>query len=63
MKPQTPEPRRTFLSRFKALMAPVGLGGGTYGYASLLERHQLSVERHEVNLALGPRAPRNGRAV
>ena len=63
MKPNTPEPRRTFLSRFKALMLPVALGSGSYGYGSIVERHRLSVERHEVDLALGPRAPRHLRAV
>lgn len=63
MKPSTSEPRRKFLSRFKALMAPVVLGGGSYGYGSMVERHRLSVERHEVDLALGPRAPRKLRAV
>jgi predicted MPP superfamily phosphohydrolase len=63
MMPNTPEPRRAFLTRMKVLMAPVLLGGGSYGYASLLERHRLSIERHEVSLALGPRAPRKLRAV
>src|SRR6187431_1035418 len=63
MKPHSPEPRRTFLSRFKWMMAPVVLGGGSYGYGTLLERHRLSIERHKVDLALGPRAPRTVRAV
>jgi predicted MPP superfamily phosphohydrolase len=63
MKPSSPELRRTFLSRFKALIAPAVLGPAAYGYASRLERHRLTVERHDVSLALGGRAPRTVRAV
>lgn len=59
-----PETRRTFFRRFKSVYAPLLLGGtGTYGYGSLHERHQLTVERHEVNVSLGPNAPRTLRAV
>lgn len=58
------ESRRGFLRRFKAVYAPVLMSGtGSYAYASLLERHRLTVEQHEVRLALGPRAPRRFRAV
>src|SRR4051794_8567737 len=63
MTANKPEPRRAFLTRMRVLMAPVLLGGGGYSYASLLERHCLTVERHDVNLALGPRAPRRLRVV
>ena len=59
-----PESRRAFLCRFKMLYAPLVLGGtGSYGYGSLLERHRLTVERHEVSVSLGTRAPRKLRAV
>jgi uncharacterized protein len=52
------ETRRGFLKRLKTLYAPLFLGSvGCYGYASLLERHRISVERHETKLALGARGP------
>ncbi|MEZ0275954.1 MAG: metallophosphoesterase [Roseimicrobium sp.] len=58
------ENRRSFLKRFKYMYAPALVGGGgAYGYGSALERHRLKVERHDLKLALGPRAPKSFRAV
>lgn len=58
------ESRRSFIRRFKYLYAPAILGAaGTYAYSSRLERHRITVERHDVKLALGTRAPRAFRAV
>ncbi len=60
----SPESRRAFLKRLKYLWAPVILGSGTaYGYGSLVERHRIVVERHNLKLSLGPKAPRQIRAV
>lgn len=59
-----PESRRGFLRRIKLLYAPVLLSStGSYAYGSLLERHRLTVERHDVKLALGLRGPGKFRAV
>lgn len=56
--------RRTFLKRLSLLPAAGVLGaGGSYGYGTLLERHQLKVEQHHVPLALGEKAPVAFRAV
>lgn len=50
--------RRTFINRLARLSAlPLACGGGTFAYASLLARHRVRVERHEIALALGERAP------
>jgi predicted MPP superfamily phosphohydrolase len=58
------ENRRSFLKRFRHFYAPALLAGaGSYGYGASVERHRLKVERHDLNLALGPRAPRSFRAV
>ena len=58
------ESRRAFLTRLRAFYLPVlGTGGGAYGYGSLIERHRLVVERQEMKLALGPRAPLRLRVV
>jgi predicted MPP superfamily phosphohydrolase len=60
----TSENRRSFFKRLKYFYAPALLaGGGSYSYGAALERHQLKVERHELKLALGERAPRSFRAV
>ncbi|MFZ4767813.1 MAG: metallophosphoesterase, partial [Roseimicrobium sp.] len=58
------ESRRRFIARFKTIYAPMMLSGsGSYAYGSLLERHRLTVERHDLRLALGARAPERFRAV
>lgn len=50
--------RRTFLNRLKFFWAPVLLGGGgVYAYGSEIERHRITVEKHALALALGPKAP------
>ncbi|WP_038165797.1 metallophosphoesterase [Verrucomicrobium sp. BvORR106] len=65
--PQSPlsEKRRAFLKRFRLLAAPSMImgGGATYGYSSLIERHRVTVDRHDLRLALGSRAPAKFRAV
>lgn len=38
-------------------------GGGSYAYGSVLERHRIVVEKHEVKLALGEHGPGRLRAV
>jgi len=56
--------RRAFFRRLARLTAmPLLCGGGSLGYASLLARHRVHVERHEINLALGDRAPARLRAL
>lgn len=58
------ESRRAFLSRLKWGYAPLLTGGsGAYAYGSMLERHRVVVEKHEVKLALGERGPARLRAV
>lgn len=59
------EKRRAFLKRFRLLAAPAMImgGGGTYGYSSLIERHRVTVDRHDVRLALGSKGPTKLRAV
>lgn len=42
---------------------PLFWGGGALGVESLLERHRIKVERHDLRLALGERAPAKLRAV
>lgn len=61
-----PETRRQFIARWRKLLLSAFSGGGvvgSYGYANLWERHQLSIEKHEVRLALGERAPAQFRIV
>lgn len=56
--------RRTFLRQLaKFAGTPLCCGGGALGYGSLLERHRVEVERHEIKLALGDRAPARVRAL
>jgi predicted MPP superfamily phosphohydrolase len=58
------ENRRAFLKRLKNIYAPVLLGmGAPYGYGSVIERHRIVVERHDVKLALGKRGPQRLRIV
>jgi predicted MPP superfamily phosphohydrolase len=58
------EPRRNFLKRLRNFtVAPMLTGWAGYGYAHTLERHRLVVEKHEVSLELGPKAPAKFRAV
>lgn len=59
------EKRRAFLKRFRLLAAPAMImgGGSTYGYSSLIERHRVKVDRHEVRLSLGSKGPVKLRAV
>lgn len=58
------ETRRGFLKRFKNIYAPLLVStGGSYGYGSVIERHRISVERHEVKLGLGQRGPQRLRVV
>ena len=60
----TPESRRAFLKRLRCFWTPMLLsGGGLYGYGSVLERHRLTVEQHDLGLALGDKGPRKLRAV
>ena len=56
--------RRRFLQSSKWVVAPAFLGStGSYGYGALLERHRLTVEKHQVSLSLGTGAPQRLRAV
>lgn len=56
--------RRAFLNRLARFTAlPLLYGGGTFAYSSLLARHRVRVDRHEVALALGERAPARLRAL
>lgn len=59
------ESRRAFLKRLRWMAAPAMVTGGTgtYGYSSLIERHHLSVDRHDVRLSLGEKGPARFRAV
>lgn len=56
--------RRAFLNKLaKFAGTPLLFGGGAFGYGSLLERHRVEIERHEIKLALGERAPTKLRAL
>lgn len=56
--------RRAFLKRLARLAAtPALCAGGAFGYGSLLERHRVRVESHDLPLALGEAAPAHLRAV
>lgn len=56
--------RRAFVRRLAKLTAmPLFCGGGAFGYGTLLERHRVEVEQHQIKLALGDRAPARLRAV
>lgn len=58
------EPRRQFLKRLRHLaLLPALAGGGAWTWGSTAERHRLVVEKHDLPLALGPRAPRKFRVV
>ncbi len=62
--PMISNTRRAFLSKLaKFAGAPLLCGGGAFGFGSLLERHRVEVERHEIKLALGERAPAKLRAL
>lgn len=59
-----PDTRRAFFNKLAKLAgAPLLCGGGAIGYGSLVERHRVKVDRHEVRLALGERAPGKFRAL
>ncbi len=59
-----PNTRRAFLNKLvKFAGTPLLFGGGAFGYGSLLERHRVEVERHEIKLALGEGAPAKLRAL
>lgn len=60
-----PQSRRKFLSRLRFFAAPAILGGGlgAYGYGSVLERHRVSVERHDLPLGLTAQGPSHLRIV
>ena len=56
--------RRAFIQRLTRFAgAPLLCGGGAIGYGSVLERHRVRVETHQVRLALGDDGPRQFRAV
>jgi predicted MPP superfamily phosphohydrolase len=58
------EPRRTFLKRLRNFAAaPMLMGGAGLGFGSTVERHRLTLEQHDLPLALGPKAPAKFRAV
>ena len=60
----TAQSRRTFLKRLGLAIPAMALGGGgTYAYSSLLERHRITVDRHDVALSLGAKAPAKFRAI
>lgn len=64
MSARPSESRRAFLSRLKWGYAPMLTGGsGAYAYGSMLERHRVVVEQHEVKLSLGEHGPARLRAV
>jgi len=57
--------RRTFIKRLAFSLPVLGMSGGAgaYGYATLLERHQVQVEHRHITLDMGERGPRRCRVV
>lgn len=64
MNEQALENRRAFLTRLKWGYAPLLMGSsGAYAYGSVLERHRVVIEKHEIKIALGEHGPSKMRAV